>query len=106
AVANREILLDRGEQPLLGRCAMNRHPAPETTLRRHQLAVEQDVELAEATLLDLDLRPESHPQLCGQIARTRLVTARVAVENPEAKRTISSLRHVAHSGILFSPAAV
>ena len=86
AVANREVILDCSEEPILGRCAVNRHPPPEATLGRRQLAVEQHVELAEPSLLDLDLRPESNLQLCGQFASTRLVAAGNAINNPESER--------------------
>src|SRR5206468_8857962 len=100
AISNREMLLDRGEESLLGRSAMNRHPPPEATLRRHELAVEQHVELPEAPLLDLDLSPESHLQLCGPVASTRLVAAGSAVEDPESERRSSGLRRVGHCGML------
>ena len=55
AVSYSEMFLDRGEELFLGRCAEDRHASPETALRRHQLAVEQHVELPESSFLDLDV---------------------------------------------------
>jgi len=72
---------------------VDRHPPPEATLRRHEFAAEQHVELSEAPLLDLDLGAESRLQLHGQLAGTQFVAARTAVKNLESKRRIGGLRH-------------